>query len=144
MSLIAEQPENAADAMLVTPSGIVIDVRPEQLENVEYPMLVTLSGIATDVNAEQPENALSAIPRIPGNSRRPDNELVYPTAHPSTSLTPKMLVVSNSSSGQLLNALFPMLVTLSGIVIDVNAEQPENMEDLMFVEPCATTALVID
>ena len=37
-----------------------------------------------------------------------------------------------------------MLVTLSGIVIDFNAEQTENMEDLMLVEPCVTTALVID
>jgi len=39
--------------MLVTLSGIVIDVSPEHLENVLSPMLVTLSGIEIDVSPEQ-------------------------------------------------------------------------------------------
>ena len=43
--------------MLVTPSGIVIDVSPEQPSNAWSPMLVTLSGIVIDVNPEQPKNA---------------------------------------------------------------------------------------
>ena len=40
--------------MLVTLSGIVIDVRPEQSENAMYPMLVTPSGIVIVVSPEQP------------------------------------------------------------------------------------------
>ena len=43
--------------MLVTESGIVIDVSPEQPENAEPSMLVTESGIVIDVSPEQPENA---------------------------------------------------------------------------------------
>ena len=39
--------------MLVTLSGIAIDVNPEQPRNAEFPMLVTLSGIVIDVNLEQ-------------------------------------------------------------------------------------------
>ncbi len=39
--------------MLVTLSGIVIDIRPEQLQNAWYPMLVTLFGIVIAVNLEQ-------------------------------------------------------------------------------------------
>ena len=45
--------------MLVTLSGIVIDVSPEQPENAEKPMLVTPSGIVIEVRPEQPENAYS-------------------------------------------------------------------------------------
>ena len=35
--------------MLVTLSGIVMDVKPLQPEKAESPMLVTLSGMVTDV-----------------------------------------------------------------------------------------------
>ena len=40
--------------MLVTPSGIVTDVKLEQLKNANCSMPVTLSGIAIDVSPEQP------------------------------------------------------------------------------------------
>ena len=40
--------------MLVTPSGIAIDVSLEQPENALFPILVTLSGIVIDVSPEQP------------------------------------------------------------------------------------------
>ena len=43
--------------MLVTPSGIVTDVRELQSSNAEEPMLVTPSGIVTDVKALQSRNA---------------------------------------------------------------------------------------
>ena len=45
--------------MLVTLSGIVIEVKPVHHENAELPMLVTLSGIVIEVKPLQPENALS-------------------------------------------------------------------------------------
>lgn len=40
---------------------------------------------------------------------------------------------SNVSPEHLANAEPPMLVTVSGIVIDVNPEQPENANSPMFV-----------
>jgi len=43
--------------MLVTLSGIEMDVRPEQSLKVLLPMLVTLLGIETDVRQEQPKKA---------------------------------------------------------------------------------------
>ena len=47
--------------MVVTPSGIVTEVKPEQRENAESPMVVTPSGIVTEVKLEQPLNAAAAI-----------------------------------------------------------------------------------
>ena len=43
--------------MLVTLSGMVIDVKLEQEENAYILMLVTLEGIVIDVKFEQEENA---------------------------------------------------------------------------------------
>ena len=43
--------------MLVTLSGIAIDVSPEQPRNASSPILLTLDGIVTDVNPEQLVNA---------------------------------------------------------------------------------------
>ena len=43
--------------MLVTPSGIVMLLRPLQPENALPPMLVTPSGIVMLVSPLQPENA---------------------------------------------------------------------------------------
>ena len=40
--------------MLVTPSGIVTDVKLLQPEKARSPMLVTLSGMVTDVKPVQP------------------------------------------------------------------------------------------
>ena len=45
--------------MLVTLSGIVIEVKPVQSKNAESPMLVTLSGIVIEVKLVQPRNAES-------------------------------------------------------------------------------------
>ena len=39
--------------MLVTPSGMVTDVKPLQSRKAELPMLVTLSGMVTDVKPLQ-------------------------------------------------------------------------------------------
>ena len=43
--------------MLVTLSGIVIDVKPSQPEKALSPMLVTLSGMVMDVKLLQSEKA---------------------------------------------------------------------------------------
>ena len=67
--------------MLVTPSGIVIDVSPEQLENAQSPMLVTPSGIVTDVRPEQLSNAYSPMlvtgkpPKVCGIATSPSVEV---------------------------------------------------------------------
>ena len=42
--------------MLVTPSGIVIEVNEEHLKNAFLLILVTLSGIIIEVKEEQQEN----------------------------------------------------------------------------------------
>jgi hypothetical protein len=39
---------------MVTPLGIVIEVREEQLKKVSSPILVTLLGIVMEVKEEQP------------------------------------------------------------------------------------------
>ena len=46
--------ENAPEPMLVTLSGIVIEVKPVHHENAEVPMLVTLAGIVIEVKLVQP------------------------------------------------------------------------------------------
>ena len=80
--------------MLVTLSGIVIDVSPEQPENALCPMLVTPFGI---VKAKFVA----------------DENLVPHFGSAVTAVSPEHPV----------NASFPMLVTPSGIVIDVSPEQ---------------------
>ena len=40
--------------MLVTPLGIVMEVKEEQYWKAAIPMLVTLLGIVTEINLEQP------------------------------------------------------------------------------------------
>ena len=45
--------------MLVTLSGIVIEVKPVQPENALPPMFITPSGIVIEVKLAQPENARS-------------------------------------------------------------------------------------
>ena len=52
-----EQPEKELFPMLVTLSGIEIEVSPEQFRNAPTPMLVTLSGTVIDVNPEHPVKA---------------------------------------------------------------------------------------
>ena len=112
------QTENALLPMLVTLLGIVIDIKPVQPENVPPSMLVTPLGIVTEVKPVQPENARSLM-------RSP---LVIVTV-----LSWLLLIwfAANAgivavSIGQPLNAFSPMLVTLSGIVIEVKPLQPEN------------------
>ena len=46
-----------ADPMLVTLSGIVMEVKFSHPENVSSPIMVTLSEMVIEVKPEQPENA---------------------------------------------------------------------------------------
>ena len=46
--------KNASPPILVTLSGIVIEVKPVHHENAELPMLVTLAGIVIEVKLVQP------------------------------------------------------------------------------------------
>ena len=94
----------------------MIDAKPVQPENALRPMLVTLSGIVTDVKPSQNQNALS--PML--------SPLVIVT---TLSWLFLMWFAANAgivavSIGQPENALRPMLVTLSGTVIEVKPVQP--------------------
>ena len=53
------QPHNAYEPMLVTLSGMVMEVRPVHLEKASSPIVVTLSGMAMEVRPVQPEKAQS-------------------------------------------------------------------------------------
>ena len=110
------QPKNACLPILVTPSGIVIEVKLAQPEKALPPMLVTLSGIVIEVKLVQPENALS--PML--------SPLVIVT---TLSWLLLMWFAANAgivavSIGQPSNAPLSMSVTLSGIVIEVKPVQP--------------------
>ena len=52
--------------------------------------------------------------------------------------------VKNANCEQPENALFPMIVTLSGIVTETRPEQPEKADVTMSDEPDETTAFVMD
>ena len=51
---------------------------------------------------------------------------------------------TRTSAEQSRKASVPTLVTLYGIVTDASPEQPENALATMVVEPCETTALVME
>ncbi len=53
-------------------------------------------------------------------------------------------IVADVNPEQPEKALPPIFVTLFGIVIDVNSEQPEKADAPMLVVSCVTAALVID
>ena len=55
------QPKKAPSPILVTLSGIVINVKDWQLEKAPHPILDTLSGIVIDVKDVQPAKASSYI-----------------------------------------------------------------------------------
>ena len=59
------QSEKALSPILVTLSGMVIEVSPLQSEKALSPILVTLSGMVIEVSSLQYWKAESAIPRVP-------------------------------------------------------------------------------
>jgi hypothetical protein len=54
------QPSNADAPILVTPEGIIIEVRVLQLRNTESPIVRSPDGILTDVSELQPLNELAS------------------------------------------------------------------------------------
>ena len=105
-------------------------------------MLVTPSGIVTLFRPLQPENAEGPMPRIPVRFKSPESEPVFPTAQPSTSFMPGIVVISKSESLQPENAEDPMFVTLSGIVTLASPLQRENADSPMLVTPSGIVTLV--
>ena len=102
-------PSNAPSPMLVTLSGILMDVRPLHLENALFPMLVTLSGIIVFLHPAM--SLFDAFSMIALHSFRESYFLLFL----STTMLVRLL--------HLENALFPMLVTLPGILMDVRLKQ---------------------
>ena len=71
--------------MLVTPSGIVMLVKPLQPENACDSTLVTLSGIVTLVKPLQPENTEHPMLVVPSSTTRFVTESNgIPHCHPGT------------------------------------------------------------
>ena len=105
--------------MLVTPSGIVIDVKLWQLENAVLPMLVTLPSVGISLFLQPAIKVLLAV------SIKQFLALWYFGFLLSTFIDDKPLQPRNTNS--------PMLVTLSGIVIDVKPMQPSNADIPMLV-----------
>ena len=58
MFCIFEQPVNKLASIIVTPSGMVTDVKLVHFQNALLPIDVTLSGMVTDVKLVQESNAL--------------------------------------------------------------------------------------
>ena len=110
--------------MLVTDSGIVIDVSPLQFPKAELPMLVTDSGIVIDVSPVKPTQ------RQPGITLTLlANVKVVIFVSPlktSESLMTQLSALKNTEVNppQFPKAELPMLITDSGIVTDVNPVQP--------------------
>ena len=140
--------------MLVTLSGIVIDVRPEQRENADAPMLVTPFGIVIVVSADAPPKTKSPTAAIPSGMTISVNSssLKYKWCADWSGLASALAklirhqdsrfeMFTSVSPEQRENAESPMLVILSGIVIDVSPEQPENAQSPMLVTP---SGIVID
>ena len=98
----ALQPRNDCEPILVTDSGMVIDANLEQFWNALESILLTREvGVnVTDVKLEQNWNAFC------------------PILDPIVVLA----MVTDDKLKHEMNALVPMLVTDSGMVIDVNPE----------------------
>lgn len=89
-----EQPVNADEPILVTDSGIIMDVKPEP-EKVDSSIVSIELGKVIEVRLEQPVNADEPI------------------------LVTELGIITDVSSSQPLNADEPILVTELGILMDV-------------------------
>ena len=118
--------------MLVTLLGMVTLANLLQSENAQYPMLVTLSGMVILVKSMQPENAASPmLVTLPSSGitlfLQPDISVLLTV---SIKHFPALWYTELPCSTIMLvkplqqeNALSPMLVTLSGMVILVKLLQ---------------------
>ena len=119
--------------MLVTLSGIFIDVRPEQSEKAEEPMLVTLSGMtvflhpATRVFVAVHIIALQLL-RLSyiglSDATMMDVKPEQPLKAELLMLVTLLGIFIDVRPVQSLNVSISMLVKLSGRVMEVRPEQP--------------------
>ena len=120
--------------MLVTPSGIVMEVRLVQPEKALPSMLVTLSGMVMDTGLMQSRKAYGAIWITPsGMTTLP--EQVVPSIRIPFTITKGSSFCFWLNQEVPLNALFSMLVTPSGIWMEVRLVQLENAQSPMLVTP---------
>ena len=108
--------------MEVTLLGMVTEVRPEQPEKVELSMDVTLLGMVIEVRLEQPEKASLLIKRVPSLI---EHDVIVLSTASTRYVSAYRLLFTTGKLVQPLKALYPMEVTLLGIVIEVRLEQPE-------------------
>ena len=114
---------NTSSPIVVTLSGMVMVVKEEHSENALFPIVVTLLGIVMDVKEEQLENAFSLIVVIPSEITTVASSVLISFGVNFISPVP---VIVNDVIEQSENALFPIVATLFGIVIDVREEHLEN------------------
>ena len=136
MDIKLEHSSNAQRPIEVTLSGKVIDVKLEHPENAPLAIEVTLSGIVIDVKLEQPENAYSPIEvTLLGIivDLQPTISSLLSVCIIALQLFLESYTLLFSSTfmdvrlGQSSNVVLPLIeVTLSGIVIEVKLEHPEN------------------
>ena len=106
--------------MLVTPSGIVIEVKPVQPLNALTPIVLTLLGIVTEVMPVHLRNAWLAIVVMPeGIVYEPENEVGKRT---------KRFALYNGEFNRLqpLNTAEPIVAKLLGIDTVVRFVHPSN------------------
>ena len=147
------QPLNTPQSMLVTLSGIVTFTRFLQSSNAYLPMLVTLSGIVTLVmllllNAKTPMLVTpSGITRFfTGSPFKYRSYVLLKQSSPILILhqAAKSVMSTLLRLRHPLNALQPMLVTLSGIVMLVRLRQPLNAASAISFVPFLMLHSVIE
>ena len=106
-------------------------------------MHVMLSGIVIYDNREQPLHPQSAMPLTFAKFNSPDKSVSQEITHPSTSVTPGMVVVFIMEE-QFLKASRPMLFTLSGIVILWRFVSGANIPAPILVTVLPRVTVVID
>ena len=128
----AEQPSKAQYPMLVTLLGMVTEVREEQPPKAIIPILVTLLGMVTEVREEQPLKApypilvtlLGMVVFLQPTTRVfvAVSIIALQFSRLSYVLLPLSTTIAERAE-QPSKALFPILVTLLGIVTEVREEQ---------------------
>ena len=119
--------------MLVTLSGMVIEVRALQPRKASIPMLVTLFGMVTEVRPLQPSKALSPMLVTSLGMTvflQPAINVFVEVSIIALQLSRESYFVFSESTAievrplQPSKGAVPMLVTLSGMVMEIRSSQP--------------------
>ena len=113
----------ALGVIFISPVPVIANDVIEHPSNALFPIVVTLLGIVMDVKEEQLENAFSLIVVIPSEITTVASSVLISFGVNFISPVP---VIVNDVIEQSENALFPIVATLFGIVIDVREEHLEN------------------